>query len=474
MTWTRLIATWMLATIALVGAPSFRPAHAATLATVDPQLRTALAQATGPVEAIVTFQGDGAPTAAQVALLRQVGITTGITFRSLPMAGVLVTADQVDALAANPEVRSIFFNAPLTYDNAEATELTGVKKVRTDPKLTLHNGGVPITGKGIGVVVNDSGIDATHRDLEFGSHVVQNVMSSTNLNALEPSLLPIVYIENVPNTDATGGHGTHVAGIVGATGAMSAGKYEGVAPGASLVGYGSGLALALLDTLGGFDYALTNQTRYGIRVITNSWGTTSDRCTPVDPNDPINVATKRLVDRNIVVVFSAGNSGPGECTITGNYKKAPWVIAVAAGDKQRSLADFSSRGKAGGGGSFVMDGKTWTWVDRPTLTAPGVKIVSTRNLSPVGVLGTPDDIELIEPAFIPFYTTLSGTSMAAPHVAGIVALMLEANPRLTPLQIKQILQDTATPMSGYQTWQVGAGYVDAYAAVQRAVKTRAR
>jgi serine protease AprX len=90
------------------------------------------------------------------------------------------------------------------------------------------------------------------------------------------------------------------------------------------------------------------------------------------------------------------------------------------------------------------------------------------------VIGTPDDIELIEPAFIPFYTTLSGTSMAAPHVAGVVALMLEANPRLTPLQIKQILQDTATPMSGYQTWEVGAGYVDAYAAVQRAVKTRTR
>jgi serine protease AprX len=285
--------------------------------------------------------------------------------------------------------------------------------------------------------------------------------------------LPIVYVENVPNTDATGGHGTHVAGIVGATGAQSGGLYEGVAPGASLIGYGSGAGLALLDTLGGFDYALTNQTRYGIRVVTNSWGDTSDRCTDFDPNHPTNVATKRLFDRNVVVVFSAGNSGPNACTITGNFKKAPWVITVAAGVKDgKTLADFSSRGVKGKQGSFTLGGRTWTWYDRPTLTAPGVKIISTRAASPIGVIGTPDDVELIPPAYIPFYTTLSGTSMAAPHVAGVVALMLDANPKLTPTQVKNILQNTATPMAGYESWQVGNGYVNAYNAVNRAFNTK--
>jgi len=450
-------------------------AQAETSASViDARLRTALETATTPLQVVVTFQGDSAPTAAQIDLLRQAGISQGLTLRSLPIAGVLATAAQVNALAAHPEVRSLDLNYALSYDNYDATALTGVDKVRTDANMIRLNGGLPVNGSGVTVLVNDSGIDGTHRDHQFGPHVVQNVEAATNLNALEPSLLPVTYVENVPNTDATGGHGTHVAGIVGATGAMSNGKYEGVAPGADLVGYGSGAALLLLDTLGGFDYALTHQAQYGIRVVTNSWGTTSDVGTAVDPNDPINVATKRLYDRGIVVVFSAGNSGPGASTITGNYKKAPWVIAVAAGDKQRQLADFSSRGTSGGGGSFTVDGQTWNWVDQPTLTAPGVNIISTRAASPIGVIGTPDDINLIEPAFLPFYTTLSGTSMAAPHVAGIVALLLDANPNLSPAQVKQILQETATPMNGYATWEVGSGYVNAYAAVDRAFKTRTR
>jgi len=440
--------------------------------TVDSRLRSALATATSPLQVVVTFQGDSAPSAAQVDLLRQAGITTGVTFQSLPIAGVLATAAQIDALAASPEVRSLDLNYQMTYDNYDATALTGVDKVRTDINMTRQNGGLPVSGTGVTVVVNDSGVDGTHADHQFGSHLVQNVEAATNLNGLAPTLLPIVYVENVPNTDSTGGHGTHVAGIVGGTGAMSGGKYEGVAPGANLVGYGSGAGLFLLDTLGGFDYALTHQAEYGIRVVTNSWGSTSDVGTDVDPNDPINVATKRLYDRGVVVVFSAGNSGPNATTITGNYKKAPWVITVAAGDKNLQLTDFSSRGTSGKGGSFTIDGQTWTWSDRPTVTAPGALIISTRAASPIGVIGTPDDIELIEPAYLPFYTTLSGTSMAAPHVAGIVALMLDANPKLSPAQVKQILQETATPMTGYETWEVGNGYVNAYTAVDRAFKTR--
>jgi serine protease AprX len=450
-------------------------AHAeSTASVIDSRLRSALERATAPLEVVVTFQGDSAPTAAQVDLLRQLGISQGITLRSLPIAGVLASAVQVNALASSPEVRSLDLNYALSYDNYDATALTGVDKVRTDATMLRLNGGLPVDGSGVTVVVNDSGIDGTHRDHQFGSHLVQNVEAAINLNALESTLLPITYIENVPNTDPTGGHGTHVAGIVGGTGAMSAGKHEGVAPGADLIGYGSGAGLFLLDTLGGFDYALTHQAQYGIRVITNSWGNTGDVGTAFDPNDPVNVATKRLYDRGVVVVFSAGNSGPGASTITGNFKKAPWVITVAAGDKQRQLADFSSRGSSGVGGSFTLDGQSWTWSDRPTLTAPGVSIISTRAASPVGVISTPEDINLIEPAYLPFYTTLSGTSMAAPHVAGIVALMLDANPNLSPAQVKQILLETTTPMSGYATWEVGNGYVNAYAAVDRAFRTRTR
>jgi serine protease AprX len=429
---------------------------------IDPRLEDALATATDPLQVVVTFDGEGAPTSADVALLSDIGITTGRTFHSLPIVGILATADQVAALEEQPEVRSLYLNREVDYELDDYTALTGVDDVRTDRKLTAGNGGLPVTGDGVGVVVNDSGVDGTHADLMYDDHLVQNVAAQTNLNALDPTLLPVTWVEDVPNTDSTGGHGTHVAGIVGATGERSGGKYEGVAPGADLVGYGSGAGLLLLDVLGGFDYALTHQVEYDIRVITNSWGTTSDRCTDVDPDDPVNVATKDAYDRNIVVVFSAGNSGPDECTITGNYKKAPWVMA--------ELAEFSSLGTEGNGGSFTVDGERWKWEDQPTLTAPGVDVVSTRTASPVGTIGAPKDLELIDPAHLPFYTTLSGTSMAAPHAAGVVALMLEVDPTLTPLEVKSILEQTATDMPGYKEWEVGAGYIDAYDAVKRAAR----
>jgi serine protease AprX len=464
----RFLVLLSLAAALLLVAATSQTSASSTQALVDPQLREALATTTEPVEAVVTFTHDGAPTAADVDALRQAGITRGFTFQALPSAGVLVTAEQVDALAASPDVASVYFNRPLQYDNEEATALTGVDRVRNDATFTQRNGGFPISGLGAGILVNDSGVDGLHKDLDFGPHLVQNVEAAANPHAFA-DILPIVYVENVENTDATGGHGTHVAGIAGGTGALSNGKYEGVAPGAPLVGYGSGAALFILDALGGFDYAIANQAQYGIRVITNSWGDTGDRCTPVNPDDPITRATKNAYNRGIVVVFSAGNSGPGECTITGNYKKAPWLIAVAAGDKQRNLARFSSRGTPGGGGTVTIDGKTWRWEDRPTLTAPGVLIVSTRTISPIGVIGTDDDLAGIPPQYLPYYTTLSGTSMAAPHVAGVVALMLDANPSLTPLQVKSILQKTATSMP-YAAWEAGAGYVDAYGAVSRAFR----
>ncbi|MEH7298885.1 S8 family serine peptidase [Neobacillus drentensis] len=431
-----------------------------TSAIIDSKLLKALDTAVDPLQVIVTFDGQGAPTKDQLNLLNSLGISKGLSMKALPMAGILATKDQINKLAASPGVKSIYLNHKLTFYNADATSLTGVDKVRTDPAMQKANGGLPITGKGIGVVINDSGVDGTHKDLQFGNHLVQNVMASTNLNSLEPSLLPITYVENVPNTDSNSGHGTHVAGIVGGTGESSNGKYDGVAPGASLIGYGSGAALFVLDGIGGFDYAITHQSEYNIRVITNSWGSSGD----FDPNDPINIASKVAHDRGITVLFAAGNEGPGENTHN-PYAKAPWVISVAAGEKDGSLADFSSRGTKGVGGTFEMDGKTWTWKDEPSVTAPGVDIISTRVLAPVSTLGATTDAELIEPAYLPYYTAMSGTSMATPHVAGITALMLEAKPTLSPDEIKKILQDTATNMPGYETWEVGTGYVNAYAAL---------
>lgn len=428
---------------------------------LDSDLVKALETAVNPLQVIVTFEGQGAPTKDNLQLLEQLGIAKAISMKALPITGMVATKDQIQKLAAQPGVKAIHLNKKLTYYNADATAMTGVDQVRADPVMTEANGGLPVTGKGVGVVINDSGVNGTHSDLKYGSHLVQNVMASVNLNNLTSGLVPIKYIENVPATDTSSGHGTHVAGIVGGTGEMSGGKYEGVAPGADLIGYGSGAALFVLDGIGGFDYAIANKEKYNIRIITNSWGGSGG----FDQNDPINLASKAAYDAGITVLFAAGNEGPGENTHN-PYAKAPWVISVAAGAKDGSLADFSSRGTKGVGGTFEMDGRTWTWKDEPTLTAPGVDIISTRAISLLPLLGATSDLSLIEPAYIPFYTVMSGTSMATPHVAGIAALMLEANPSLTPDQIKEVLQETVTPMPGYESWEAGAGYVNAYGAVR--------
>jgi serine protease AprX len=439
------------------------------LARIGPSLQAALADALPgePIEVIVSFHGEGPLTSTQVEALRAVGVT-GLTFRSLPIAGVLATPAQIEQIGALEEVRSVWLNEPLEYENEGSTAITGVDRMRTDRHLRAPTG-LPYSGKGVGVLVNDSGIDGTHDDLKYPNHVVQNVAAQTNLHSFS-ALLPITYLEDIPNTDLAGGHGTHVAGTVGATGARSGGLYEGVAPGASLVGYGSGAAIFILDSLGGFDYALTHQVQYNIRVVSNSFGSTSDVGTDFNPNHPTNIATKRLADRGIVVVFSAGNAGSGESTITGNFKKAPWVVLVAAGNKSGNLANFSSRGLAGHGGTVLIDGEPFEWEDRPTVTAPGVAVISAR--ASLGDTWTDLDDETIPLAYRPFYTTFSGTSMAAPHVSGIVALMLEANPMLDWRDVKRILQETATNVPGEEAWETGAGYVNAHAAVAMAAGVR--
>ena len=117
---------------------------------------------------------------------------------------------------------------------------------------------MPFSGAGVTVMVNDSGIDATHEDLKFGEHVVQNVQARRPTwpsRRRDAGMLPITYLEGMPNTDSGSGHGTHCAGTIGGTGERSNGLYRGVAPGADLVGYGSGAVLLILDAVGGLDYA---------------------------------------------------------------------------------------------------------------------------------------------------------------------------------------------------------------------------
>jgi len=260
-------------------------------------------------------------------------------------------------------------------------------------------------------------------------------------------------VEGIANTDTTSGHGTHVSSIAAGTGAALAGKYRGVASGANLVGVGAGEVLFILSALEGFDWVLANRSRYGIRVISNSWGTQG----AFSPDDPINVASQMAHDAGMVVVFAAGNSGPASNTLN-PYCVAPWVICVAAGAKDgKTLADFSSRGIAGDS------------LYHPTITAPGVSITAARATTGIFIdtFFAVDLIQLGTDAV--WYASASGTSMATPHVSGTAALMLEANPGLTPDQIKTLLEASATPMPDYALHEAGAGYLNAYNAVTQAL-----
>ena len=283
---------------------------------LDPQLvsRLASAAAADELQVVVSYKQSVPVTAAQLNTLRALGITKGVTMRTLPIAGAVASKAEIQALAQRDDVASIYWNAPLRYFNKEQREISGAARTVNNPGDFRR--AIPYSGAGITVMVNDSGIDATHEDLKLGEHVVQNVLAPQNVLAEIAAgegaggIVPITYLEGVPNTDLGSGHGTHCAGSVGGTGERSNGLYRGAAPGADLVGYGSGAVLFILDAVGGLDYAATNQFSFNspIRVTSNSWGSSGK----FDPLNPVNISTYELYKRGIVSVFAAGNDGPGE------------------------------------------------------------------------------------------------------------------------------------------------------------------
>ncbi|GHF33027.1 serine protease AprX [Deinococcus metalli] len=378
-------------------------------------------------------------------------------FSSLPMIAVktVVTPDLIESLKANlPGLQSIYQDAPLQYKLAES-----VKFIGADTARDTYN----VSGKGIGVGIIDSGVDGTHPD--FSTALKKNVKIVGPLTDTPAG--GYLYVD-LPNTDTSSGHGTHVASTIGGSGAASAGSARmrrGVAPGASIVGVGSGEGLSILYALQGFDYLMKPEVRetYNVRVISNSWGTTGEFA----PYNPISLAAKRAYDAGMVVVFAAGNEGPDANTLN-PYSASPCVISVAAGDKTGYLADFSSRGRPGDA------------LVHPDVTAPGVDISAARSLTGVAATTVPDTDN-------PRYATISGTSMATPHISGVVALMLEANPRLTLDGVLSIFKKTSRAMyyaasatNGFdpaqvvvkkrEEWEVGFGYVNADAAVREAAR----
>jgi serine protease AprX len=357
------------------------------------------------------------------------------------------------------------------------------------------------TGRGVGIAVVDTGI-YPHPDF---------ITPNNRIAAFKD----FVNGRSVPYDD--NGHGTHVAGDAVGNGSMSAGLYRGPAREANVIGVkvlnknGGGRTS---DILKGINWVVENRQRYNIRVMNLSLG---NRATTDPEHDPIYQAVGQAVEAGIVVVVAAGNEGPNPSSIStpGDH---PDVITVGAVDDFNTpdrgddrIPDFSSRGPTLGG------------VTKPDLVAPGEAIIGPnapvtpteeqarkyelinetlqwlRGLDDMSLRHVPDDtLRLIGltdetiykiktsptlarmeierlinatdrlPMIDTSYVGSPGTSMATPMVAGVAAQMLEANPSLTPSQVKQILKDTAHKLPRYGENTQGAGMIDPAAALARA------
>jgi serine protease AprX len=386
------------------------------------------------------------------------------TFDQLPSAAIRLPVARLTDLENLPGVLSIYDNHQLQYFLKESAQLNNTGHAWND----LH-----VTGKGVTVAILDTGVDFTHPDL------APAMKANVKLVGFGQDPLPTVPVADIPNSDTSSGHGTHVAGDVAGRGTASHGEQKGMAYGADLVGIGTGDALSVFTALEGFNWLLENRTKYGIRVVNNSYGTGFG---PFDPMDPIALATRRTTDAGVVVVFANGNDGD-EMSMN-PYAAAPWVIPVAAGTKTGKVTDFSSGGIEADtvGMNFAKNevaGETRKPLNmglyHPAVTTTGENVVSTRaNNTIVPLTGAPEDVKNIPPNEIPYYTTLSGTSMASPETAGVVALILEANPALTPAEVRMVLQITARSIPATPFYKQGYGYTDASGAVELAQSLKGR
>lgn len=397
------------------------------------------------------------------------------TFQTLPFVLALATPSQVRAIATldgvtriDPDREKEYHGTPATTHVIAALLDQSAPTIRAEEAREKFG----VTGDGTGVAILDTGIDGFHDDVLFPGRTVQNVkiLLPEDSFCFEGQPCPSSFwVENVQDTDSDG-HGTHVSGIAGGNGARSDGFWTGVAPEGNLVGLSAfpGPVTTTGFLLAGFDYILLNHEELNIKVNNNSWGPIDPE--PFDPDDPVNVATKRLHGEGITVVFSGGNNGPEENTMN-QHALAPWTVGVAAacsdGDRFAQdahcaggrLADFSSRGVPGDG------------FNHPDVTAPGVHVIAARASATAG--NPAHDFSITSQCGLTAvdaesYTCLSGTSMSAPHVTGLVALMQErAGGTLSPDKVKKILVKSASEMEGFETFEVGAGMVDAVRALQR-------
>jgi serine protease AprX len=397
-------------------------------------------ESSGPNESVSVIVVLNTPASAPEvrALERAVGsFDVSRRFSIVPAFAATMTGGQVRDLATLVDVQHVELNSRVQISNDTAEQSFGVTKARLDaPSLDGDGDGDPSTYSAADLVaaVLDSGIDTGHRDLDDGK-----VLAFQD------------FVNGMTDPYDDNGHGTHVAATIAGDGdARPDLLQQGVAPAAALVG------VKVVDSAGdgdeatmiaGIEWSVANKALFGIEALNLSLGLTGSACS--DGTDAASLAVDAAEAVGLVVVVAAGNEGPGTCTVKSPGAAADALTVGAMADLGSNGfydAFFSSRGPTG-------DGRI-----KPDVTGPGVNITSARAGSTAG------------------YVTFSGTSMATAFVTGVTLLMLDANPGLSPVQVKDDItqsavdwarggDNTTTGSSGADI-DYGAGRLDAYAAIE--------
>jgi subtilisin family serine protease len=361
----------------------------------------------------------------------------------------------IKQLEARPEVFRIHYDRPIQQHNYRTSVTVGATTVRDT---------MGYTGAGVGIAVIDSGIAAWHDDLTKGT--TSGIFPYGNQRVAK--FVDFVNKQTLPYDD--NGHGTHVAGIIAGNGFDSQGEKSGIAPNAKIVslkvldGNGRGTISNIIAAL---NWVAVNYATYNIRVVNLSVGA---RVTESYWTDPLTLAAKAVVDKGIVVVGASGNFGKntlgqlqyGAITAPAN---APWVLTVGASSTNGTVTrlDDTMAGFSSNGPTYIDFGA------KPDLVAPGVGTVSLAAVGSTFYATKSQYLIEAKPKLgFKAYLSLSGTSMAAPVVSGTVALMLQANPTLTPNLVKALLQYTAQRYPGYSALRQGAGFLNSLGAVKLA------
>lgn len=423
-----LAAFLAVAGLALATVPGVPALAASNQAHLDRQVLNAM-ESGRVVRVILVARGDLNLLQAD---LRRTGVKHTVRVPIVHGIAAELSVALIHYFARDANVERIIYDAPVRLSDTpfNPAALAEVYPWVVDAAPVWSNAVAPLTGRGIGVAVIDSGI-SPHPDL--GSRVV----ASQNFN---------VYVTGV-NDDY--GHGTAIAGIIAGDGTASAGHYIGIAPQAAVInlrvndGTGAAPTSAIANAI---LWAVTNKDTFNIRVMNLSLVSSVQESYHTSPLD---AAVEYAWLKGLVVVVAAGNNGPNsELYAPAND---PYVITVGAADDHGTATTADDTLTSFSGYGVTQDG-----FGKPDFVAPGRHIITTLAPNSSFALNYPTNLVGTQ------YIQLSGTSIAAAVVSGVAALYVESNPTVRPGQLKAVLLATADPLTFAGA---GAGYPDTLRAI---------